>query len=106
MKSFRLIVVTALLSGSDAFQFMSNWKITPPANVEMQEKVKEKFGDKSECKVYDFKFSKYFTNVCFIELMTTLFNSYRIGCVNRSIIGTWKENSSRYVKKSSIFIYS
>jgi len=27
---------------------MSNWKITPPADLELQEKTKEKFGDKSK----------------------------------------------------------
>lgn len=39
-------LVIVLVSSSNAFQFMSNWKITPPADQEMQNKVKAKFGDK------------------------------------------------------------
>jgi len=35
-----------LVSSSQAFQFMSNWKITPPGDAEKQQKIKEKFGDK------------------------------------------------------------
>lgn len=36
----------SLLSMGQAFQFMSNFKVTPPKDLIMEEKVKEKFGDK------------------------------------------------------------
>lgn len=46
MLHLRSTVVAVLLSGAHAFQFMSNWKIAPPADAELQLKVKERFGDK------------------------------------------------------------
>lgn len=46
MKSYLYFVGLGLLSGSNAFQFMSNFKVTPPKDLVMEEKVKEKFGDK------------------------------------------------------------
>lgn len=48
MLSHRLVLLM-LISSSNAFQFMSNWKVAKPADLEAQEKVKEKFGDKSKC---------------------------------------------------------
>lgn len=46
MLRIQSVLVSILLTSSYAFQFMSNWKITPPADLELQEKTKEKFGDK------------------------------------------------------------
>lgn len=44
----RYTLVALLLASSDAFQFMSNWKITPPADIEKEAATKAKFGDKSK----------------------------------------------------------
>jgi protochlorophyllide reductase len=46
MMQLKTALVIVLVSSSNAFQFMSNWKVTPPADLEMQNKVKAKFGDK------------------------------------------------------------
>lgn len=46
MLRFQTIIAIALISSSGAFQFMSKLKITPPADVEMEKKVKAKFGNK------------------------------------------------------------
>mmetsp|Transcript_12996 Transcript_12996/g.18934 ORF Transcript_12996/g.18934 Transcript_12996/m.18934 type:complete len:561 (-) Transcript_12996:484-2166(-) len=42
----RSTVVALLLASSNAFQFMSNFKIAPPEDMEREAKVKAKFGDK------------------------------------------------------------
>ena len=44
----RTTVVALLLASTNAFQFMSNFKITPPADVEREAQTKAKFGNKSE----------------------------------------------------------
>lgn len=41
-----IFILTLLVPDSIGFQFMSNWKISPPADLAIEEKVKEKFGDK------------------------------------------------------------
>lgn len=46
MHCLKSIVVVTILSSAHAFQFMSNWKITPTKDLELQEKTKEKFGEK------------------------------------------------------------
>jgi hypothetical protein len=48
MSRFLSAIILLLLPGAQAFQFMANWKIGPPADLELQEKTKAKFGDKSE----------------------------------------------------------
>ena len=47
LRSFFLLF---LLASANAFQFMSKWKITPPADIEREAATKAKFGDKSKCK--------------------------------------------------------
>jgi len=42
----RTTVVALLLASTNAFQFMSNFKITPPADVEREAQTKAKFGKK------------------------------------------------------------
>lgn len=37
-----------LLTSANAFQFMSNWKVTPPKDLEREAATKVKFGDKSK----------------------------------------------------------
>ena len=41
-----LLVVVALANPSNAFQFMSKWKV--PTHDPNREKIQEKFGDKSK----------------------------------------------------------
>ena len=49
MKSVLYFVgLACILPGGYAFQFMSNFKVTPPKDLVMDEKVKEKFGNKSK----------------------------------------------------------
>lgn len=43
-----LIILLVFPVTIHGFQFMSKFKITPPADLAMEEKVKEKFGDKSK----------------------------------------------------------
>ncbi len=52
MRRFQSTFVLMLVSSSHAFQFMSNWKITPPGDAEKQQKIKDKFGDKSKLLVH------------------------------------------------------
>jgi uncharacterized OB-fold protein len=66
MLRFQTIIAIALISSSGAFQFMSKLKITPPADVEMEKKVKAKFGNKSKCSTtiyYKLRTSLY-PNIC------------------------------------------
>jgi len=44
----RSTVVVILLASTNAFQFMANFKIKPPADLEREAAVKAKFGDKSK----------------------------------------------------------
>ncbi len=46
-----ILVLLLATSSSNAFQFMSNWKITPPQDLEKEAQVKAKFGDKSKLHV-------------------------------------------------------
>lgn len=48
MSSIRFVSILLLFWSSNAFQFMSKWKVAKPADLEAQERVKEKFGDKSK----------------------------------------------------------
>lgn len=48
MYRLQLTIAVILLSSVNAFQFMSNWKVTPTKDLELQERTKEKFGDKSK----------------------------------------------------------
>lgn len=43
---FRSTLLVILLVNADAFQFMANWKIKPPADIEKEAAMKAKFGDK------------------------------------------------------------
>jgi protochlorophyllide reductase len=48
MKSIAIFLAVCLhaISLSDGFQFMSKWKVAAPVDVELEQKMKEKFGDK------------------------------------------------------------
>lgn len=43
---FRSFFTLFLLASANGFQFMSKWKITPPADIEREAATKAKFGDK------------------------------------------------------------
>lgn len=48
LRNTLLVLLLTLPGFTHGFQFLSKFKITPPADLAMEEKVKEKFGDKSK----------------------------------------------------------
>ena len=51
MVKLTLVVSLMAITGSSAFQFMSNWKVNNPADAGKEAEIKARFGDKSELTV-------------------------------------------------------
>jgi hypothetical protein len=56
----RSLLLAILLTSTNGFQFMSNFKVKPPADLEREAQVKARFGDKSKC---DLLFAGYQSSI-------------------------------------------
>jgi hypothetical protein len=64
LRSFLLVI---LLTSTNGFQFLANFKVAPPADIEKEAKMKARFGDKSKCSI---TFDKYQTrSICLLTLV-------------------------------------